>query len=333
MNFSGITGHHRELNYLISLKKGGMLPHAVLFTGQRGIGKRLIAERFLGSFFCRENEAPCGKCNICKQINAGTFPDFIILEKDDKGKIPVGARDKLMPGSVRWLIEKLSKTSTTGNYCVIIDGIDGISDAGQNALLKTIEEPYSKAYIILIAENRTGVLPTIISRCTEVSFQPLNTVDVMNIVREKGEIVQESGFYADISGGSADVALKLHEKKLFNEIINFCESISVFIKNSNVEIFRFTDTTKVPDNEFFITVLINIYSYMVRMSFSDDRKKLPEEIVLNRDDAMKVIRILLALKKGLKNNLNIKNIMKGFMYSMKEMDASGFPEPDFSWLK
>ena len=177
------------------------------------------------------------------------------------------------------------------------------------------------------------MLPTIISRCTEVSFQPLNTVDVMNIVREKGEIVQESGFYADISGGSADVALKLHEKKLFNEIINFCESISVFIKNSNVEIFRFTDTTKVPDNEFFITVLINIYSYMVRMSFSDDRKKLPEEIVLNRDDAMKVIRILLALKKGLKNNLNIKNIMKGFMYSMKEMDASGFPEPDFSWLK
>ena len=333
MNFSGITGHHRELNYLISLKKGGMLPHAVLFTGQRGIGKRLIAERFLGSFFCRENEAPCGKCNICKQINAGTFPDFIILEKDDKGKIPVGARDKLMPGSVRWLIEKLSKTSTTGNYCVIIDGIDGISDAGQNALLKTIEVPYSIAYIILIAESRTGVLPTIISRCTEVSFQPLNTVDVMNIVREKGEIVQESGFYADISGGSADVALKLHEKKLFNEIINFCESISVFIKNSNVEIFRFTDTTKVPDNEFFITVLINIYSYMVRMSFSDDRKKLPEEIVLNRDDAMKVIRILLALKKGLKNNLNIKNIMKGFMYSMKEMDASGFPEPDFSWLK
>jgi hypothetical protein len=72
---------------------------------------------------------------------------------------------------------------------------------------------------------------------------------------------------------------------------------------------------------------------MLRVSFYDGKKNFPEEVVLNRDDARKVIRILLALKKGLKNNLNIKNIIKGFMYSMKEMDTSGFPEPDFSWLK
>jgi hypothetical protein len=333
MNFSGITGHNRELKYLLSLKEGGKLPHAFLFTGQRGIGKRLIAERFLSSFFCKESESPCGICNTCKQISAGTFPDFIILEKDDKGKIPVGSRDRLLPGSVRWLIEKLSKAPVSGNYCVIIDGLDGISEAGQNALLKTIEEPYSRAYIILIAESRTGVLPTIISRCTEITFQPLKTDYVMQIVREKINISSDTRFFTEISGGSVDVALKLHEENTFYEIKKFCQSISGYITIGNTGLFRYTDMKNFSDNDFLLTVLINYYSYMLRVSFYDGKKNFPEEVVLNRDDAMKVIRILLALKKGLKNNLNIKNIIKGFMYSMKEMDTSGFPEPDFSWLK
>lgn len=333
MNHSEITGHQRELKYLTSLKEAGVLPHAVLFTGQRGIGKRLIAERFLSSFFCKAELSPCGTCSICRQIAAGTYPDFIILEKDDKGKIPVGGRDRSMPGSVRWLIEKLAKTSTAGNYCVIIDGLDSISEAGQNALLKTIEEPYSKVYIILIAESRTGVLPTIISRCTEIPFQPLKTDDIVNIIKLKGQMRPESGFYINISGGSAYTALKLHEENVYNEIKNFCRSISDFVKKGNEGIFKYTEIKVVTDNNLILTVLINIYSYMVRMSFYKQIYNLPEDIIIDRDNAVKVIRILLALKKGLKNNLNVKNITKGFMYSMREMDFSGFPEADFSWLK
>lgn len=333
MNTSGITGHQRELKYLSSMKYMGVLPHAVLFTGQRGIGKRLIAESFLSSFFCREDNTPCGTCVTCRQIAAGTFPDFIVLERDDKGRIPVGTKDRLMPGTVRWLIERLSKASTTGNYCVIIDGVDAISEAGQNALLKTIEEPYSKAYIILISESRTGVLPTIISRCTEIAFQPLKNSEVLNIIRSKGQMLPETEFYIDISGGSAYTALKLHEENVFNEIVKFCRSVSDFAKKSNGGIYQYIDMKAGSDYDFILTVLINIYSYIVRMSFNNRKYDLHEEIILKRDDAIKVIRILLALKRGLKNNLNVKNIMKGFMYSMDKMDSSGFPEADFSWLK
>jgi DNA polymerase-3 subunit delta' len=332
MNLNGIIGHDREIKNLLSLKKGEGMPHSILLTGQRGIGKRLIAERFLSSFLCTEMNSPCGKCSICRQISAGTFPDLIILERDEKGKIPVGNKDKLMPGSVRWLIDRLNRASSTGNYSVIIDGVDTISEAGQNALLKTIEEPYSKSYIFLIAESRTGILPTIISRCVEIPFQPLKADDILKIIEIKGKPAPETGLLAAISGGSADIALMLHDGNIFADIKNICMAISGFVTNSNNEMFKYTDSKVVPDNEFLLTVLINIYSLMVRNGFNTELSLIPEDIVVNHEDAVKVVRILLALKKGLGNNLNVKNILKGFMYSFKEMDTSGFPEPDFSWL-
>lgn len=332
MNQNGIIGHDRELKNLSALKSAEGMPHSVLLTGQRGIGKRLIAERFLSSFLCKGGNPPCGECNICRQISAGTFPDLIILERDDKGKIPVGNKDKLMPGSVRWLIDRLSRAASTGNYTVIIDGVDTISEAGQNALLKTIEEPYSKAYIFLIAESRTGILPTIISRCIEIPFQPLRDDDLLKIIKMQGVTSPETGLYIALSAGSADIALKLHDENIFSEITNICRSISGFVRNGNNEMFKYTDIKAVPDNEFLLTVLINIYSYIIRNGFNDKIGMIPEDIFVEQEDALKIVRILLALKKGLGNNLNVKNILKGFMYSFGEMDSSGFPEPDFSWL-
>ena len=332
MNQNGIIGHGRELKNLSALKSAEGMPHSVLLTGQRGIGKRLIAERFLSSFLCKGGNPPCGECNICRQISAGTYPDLIILERDDKGKIPVGSKDKLMPGSVRWLIDRLSRAASTGNYTVIIDGVDTISEAGQNALLKTIEEPYSKAYIFLIAESRTGILPTIISRCIEIPFQPLRDDDLRQIIKMQGITSPETDFYIAISAGSADIALKLHDENIFGEIKNICRSISGFVMNGNNEMFKYTDIKAVPDNEFLLTVLINIYSYIVRHGFNNNIGLIPDDISVGQEDAMKIVRILLALKKGLGNNLNVKNILKGFMYSFGDMDSSGFLEPDFSWL-
>ncbi len=332
MNLNGIIGHDRELKHLLSLKNGGGMPHSILFTGLRGVGKRLVAERFLSSFICRGDNSPCGECNLCRQVSAGTFPDLIILERDEKGKIPVGNKDKLMPGSVRWLIDRLCRASSTGNYSVIIDGVDTISEAGQNALLKTIEEPYSKSYIFLIAESRTGILPTILSRCIEIPFQPLKKDELLNIIQIQGKTSRETELYIAVSGGSADVALKLHEENIFNEIKVLCGAISGFVRNGNNEMFKYTDIKAVPDTDFLLIVLINIYSYMVRYGIDSNVELIPEDIVVSHEDAVKIVRILLALKKGLGNNLNVKNILKGFMYSFKEIDSSGFPDADFSWL-
>ncbi|MCL1864351.1 MAG: hypothetical protein FWF73_00890 [Spirochaetes bacterium] len=333
LNFYGIIGHQRELKSLQLLNDETNIPHSILFTGQRGIGKRLIVERLIGSFICKDSTPPCGTCSLCKQIAARSFPDLIILERDDKGKIPVGTRDKLMPGTVRWLIERLSLAPSTDNYSVIIDGVDTISEVGQNALLKTIEEPYSKTNIFLISDSRAGILPTIISRCIEIPFQPLKNDDLLNILKIKESLTDKSEFLISISGGSAEIALKLHDDNIFNEISNLCSVISKFVKRESEEMLKYPEIKYISDNEFLLIVLINIYSFMVREDIKKNIKTIPEEIRLNSKDAAQVVRILLAIKMGLKNNLNVKNILKGFMYSFKRVGSHGFIEPDFSWLE
>ena len=333
LNFYGIIGHQREIDSLLRLSGEANIPHAILFTGQRGIGKRLIAERFIGSFICKDSTPPCGVCSLCKQMAARSFPDFIVLERNEKGKISVGNREKLMPGTVRWLIERLSLAPSTDGYSVIIDGVDTISEAGQNALLKTIEEPYSKTNFFLISDSRTGILPTIISRCIEIPFQPLQDDEILSILKIKEAITDRSEFLVSISGGSAEIAVKLHDDNIYNEINNLCGVISKFIRGDNNEILKYPDIEFISDNEFLLIVLINIYSLMVREDIKNDIRTIPGNIRLGGDDAVRVVRILLAIKTGLRNNLNVKNILKGFMYSLQRIDSHGFIEPDFSWLE
>jgi DNA polymerase-3 subunit delta' len=307
------------------------IPHSILFTGLRGIGKRLIAERFISSFICKDSTPPCGICSLCKQIAAGVFPDFILLERNEKGRIPVGDKDKKISGTVRWLIEKLSLAPSTDKYSVIIDGVDTISEIGQNALLKTIEEPYSNTNFVLISDSRTGILPTIISRCIEIPFQPLKNDELLSILKIKEIIKDKSEFLVSISGGSAEIAIKLHDDNIFNDLSRLCAVISKSVKGDN-EILKYPEFEFISDNEFLLIVLINIYSLMVREDIKKDLRTIPEDIRLNSEDATLTLRILLAIKMGLKNNLNVKNILKGFMYSLQRVDSHGFIEPDFSWI-
>jgi len=331
MNIQGIKGHQNQLNYLSHLKTGGAIPHALLFTGQHGTGKRLIAERFAASVLCREEDSPCFKCAACMQMKAGSYPDYIILERDEKGKIPVGSSDRSQPGSVRWMIERLTRSSINGKYFVVVDGVETISEAGQNALLKTIEEPGADSHIILIAESKSGILPTIVSRCIEINFNPLSVSQINEIMRERFSDGGNSDIIASICGGSVDTALRLNDEKVFNSIMSLCKEISSQIKGGSGEL-KFQDFASGEDNIFILNVLINIYSFMLKEHIKGSGFSIPEYLLIDADDAEKVVKILLAIKKGLKNNLNVKVFLKGMLSSISELKRTGFPEPDFSWL-
>ncbi len=329
MNFQNIKGHHNQLKYLSRIKSGGNIPHSLLFSGQQGIGKRLIAELFATSVFCSEENSPCGKCFSCIQMKAGTYPDFIILERDDKGKIPIGSSDR--PNSVRWMIDRLMLSSVKGKYIAIVDGVETISEAGQNALLKTIEEPGEGAHIILIAESKSGILPTIVSRCIEINFNPLQVSDIKEIVAEKFPEGNNSEIISSICGGSADIALLLHDEKVFNEVMDICREMKVLLRGSGIG-GKFPDIPGGSESGFILTVLINLYSLMIREHIAGLGNSLPGDVLIDIEEAEKLVKILLAIKKGLKNNLNVKNILKGMIYSVSGMKSSGFYEPDFSWL-
>ena len=186
MNTAGIIGHSRQIKILEVLRRNDDIPQTILFSGKSGIGKKLVARRLLASLFCEAGDPPCLKCPSCLQAAGGTFPDIIELGPDEKGSIPIGDADRSEPGSVRWLIDRLSKKSISGTYGVLIDGAESISAAGQNALLKTIEEPQAGAHIIIITANRSLILPTILSRCMNLPFYPACAVRGEGGLRRRG---------------------------------------------------------------------------------------------------------------------------------------------------
>ena len=303
-----------------------IVPHTLLFSGPPGVGKKLAARRFLNSLFCPGENPPCLKCAACLQIAGGVHPDIIELLPDDKGRIPIGSQDREEPGSVRWLIDRLSKRSISGICGVIIDGIESISIAGQNALLKTIEEPQPGTHIVLLASNKSQILPTILSRSSEISFQPLLEHEVEELLCRL--LPGHDRLIAEISGGSIELALILAESETMPMIMELCKSITRHIARGIPFDYDVTRFQKSIGYESLLDILISIYRTILLSSLyrRDVDVKLHDITMSDEKKIAKLLKIFLALKKGLIQNLNIKISLKGMLYAIDSMNEIGIPE-------
>lgn len=150
-----------EWQQLVQLIAGKKLPHAMMFAGPRGIGKRHLADALAQLLLC---DAPvegtaCGRCRGCELNKAQTHPDLLWLEPEEVGKA-------IKVDQVRELTESLGKTAQQGGYkVVIIEPAEAMNGNAANALLKSLEEPAANTLLVLVAHSPSSVLPTIRSRC------------------------------------------------------------------------------------------------------------------------------------------------------------------------
>ncbi len=331
MNTSGIIGHTRQLKLLDLLQAGGKIPQTMLFSGRPGTGKRIVARRFLTALFCSADDPPCLRCPSCLQAAGGTHPDIIEMGPDEKGAIPIGTADKSEPGSVRWLIDRLSKKSISGTYGVIIDGAESISSAGQNALLKTIEEPQAGAHIILITAGRSLILPTILSRSMYIPFNPLEAEDVRSFLAlSKTAGTADPDLVAELCGGSLEAALLLAREDILEGIAAICREISAYLASGESLALDIAPLQKKIGVDLLLSLLVNIYRslFLSALSGTAPHPFLAGFAVDDRQKSVKIIKILLALRKGLSNNLNIRNALKGLLYSIDDIDGFGLPKLD-----
>ncbi len=144
------------------------LPHALLFLGPLESGQREMAANLAKILFCgnKKDLEPCGECPHCRQVNAGTHPDFLVIEPEE------GHALKVEP--IRELIGKASlKPFQAPAKVFVIDHADCMNDIAQNALLKTLEEPPAGTHFILISYAAEKLLPTIRSRSQVFHFLPV----------------------------------------------------------------------------------------------------------------------------------------------------------------
>lgn len=150
-------------------------PHAMLFTGAAGIGKRSVAMHVAQALLCESPRADgfaCGGCAGCRYFVARQHPDMRVLEPskvDDDGEVK--RLDHIPIDKVRELRELVGLTSHRGgNRVALIVPAELMNTAAANALLKTLEEPPPDTFLLLVS-HQPGRLPaTILSRCRRIAL-------------------------------------------------------------------------------------------------------------------------------------------------------------------
>ena len=180
MNGSRIVGHFNQRSALHRLAANGKLPASVMFAGQSGTGKRLVALELCGALLCERGIDPnqaggCGECKACRLLNSGNHPDFHFLQcRDREGSNVAAVRELLFSLNLNPFI--------SSKRVVIFDNIEHLSQQSANALLKTLEEPRPGTYFFLITANPSRLPSTLVSRCQIWFFDALAAAELQQIL-------------------------------------------------------------------------------------------------------------------------------------------------------
>jgi len=204
MSFPDIFGHERQIEQLQSYLVQSRIPHALLFCGLDGIGKRTTAWTFAKAVNCLGGQPDsCDICSSCVKAGHHNHLDILILEAE-------GQFIKIQ--AIRNLQERMKFKPWEGKKRVcIIDNAERMNEAAANALLKTLEEPPAANIIILISALPSQLPATILSRCQQIRFNPLPEESVASFLQRQHSLdVPASRLLAHSAGGSIARALEMH---------------------------------------------------------------------------------------------------------------------------
>ena len=183
-----IYGKKRALAKLNDFRRSGRFPHALLFLGAKGIGKHVIADHTAMMYMCESGgDVPCMRCNGCRRVAEHIHPDVVYPVPVIEEIFRTPSNSKSMVELVRDFIASCYIRPNDGDVRVIVfEKLDELSVQIQNTLLKFIEEPLDFNRYIFIAENRTPILQTVLSRVTAVDVDPADEADFSEAMAENG---------------------------------------------------------------------------------------------------------------------------------------------------
>lgn len=187
----------------------GRLPHALLFAGPAGVGKRHLADLLALSLLCEHpagGTSACGECHACRLFAAGNHPDYLHLRPEEE-KRTIGI------DQIRELATFITLKSHYGSHkVVVLEPADAMTPAAANALLKTLEEPTPGSFLILCSDQPASLLATIRSRCQKQLFTPVAEPLALPWLREQLPDPAQAGLLHALSGGLPLKAVALAEE-------------------------------------------------------------------------------------------------------------------------
>ncbi|HEY8748929.1 MAG TPA: DNA polymerase III subunit delta' [Tepidisphaeraceae bacterium] len=215
LTFTQIFSQQSAISWLQQAYAADRLPHGLIFAGLTGVGKATTARALAALLLCENpnQTTPCGSCHSCTALNANTHPDYHVVTKEliryhDKTGKSKGT--ELSINVVRYeIVEPAGHKSVMGRAKIFaIEQADLMTHQAQNALLKTLEEPYGRTAIILLTDSPGSLLATIRSRCQTLRFQPLPTEVVEQQLIQRNIDPALAHQAAELTHGSLGTALK-----------------------------------------------------------------------------------------------------------------------------
>lgn len=204
---SDIPWHNETWKKYTNARSRKHLPHALLITGLKGVGKSIFSKRMVRSLLCinPENFNACKQCRACKTYNSGANPDYLEVKL-------LEGKQQISVDQIRKLSEFLNHTRSFNSYrVVLIEPVERMNRNAANSLLKCLEEPSNNTFIVLVAENMNSVLPTIKSRCHRLPLPLPSKITSVSWLEEHMENPNNLGDLLNISNGSPLIALNISD--------------------------------------------------------------------------------------------------------------------------
>ena len=211
--FESIIDQQKPIRLLTAFLQKGTTPHALLFTGIEGVGKRMTALTFAMACNCMNAKQgtqhqdtasnPCLRCRSCRKIKSGNHPDIIFIK-------PSGPFIRI--NQIRSLCQTLGmKPYEARQRVVIISEAQAMNPEAGNALLKVLEEPPQRTLLILTALQTSDLLPTVVSRCQLIRFNPISRKNIAGfLVEKKGLKPGDAMILATLANGSLSKAILMN---------------------------------------------------------------------------------------------------------------------------
>ena len=326
-SFKDVVGHKDILKYISSAVENNRVSHAYILNGERGSGKKMLANLFAMTLLCEtgDNE-PCGKCHSCKQAESGNHPDIIRVTHEKPNSISVD--------DIRTQVNNTVDIKPyQGPYKVyIIPQADMMTPQAQNAILKTIEEPPSYAVFLLLTENAETLLPTINSRCVMLKLRNIKDTLIKKYLMENLEIPDyKADMCTEFAQGNMGRAIMLANSDHFNEIreeaVQLLKHISEMelneivaaVKNISVYKLEITDYLDIIMIWYRDVLLYKATKEIDKVVFKDQLQSIKEQARKSSYEGIELIlESLEKAKARLKANVNFDLVMELLFLTIKE---------------
>ena len=260
-----------------------------------------FALSFAKALLCPEgktNNKSCKNCNQCKLIDDNNYIELEIIETDDLW---------LKKESIDKLQKDFNFKPIVGKRKIyIIKNAEKIRENLSNTLLKFIEEPEEGIIAILITDNKSKILNTIISRCQVVSLKNINSNNLIDEEKYSNDLIN-----------SVIKFINYYEKNKIDTIVYANDLFHSHMKDRNDYFLAFN---------LILMYYNDVLNYKLNGNFSDFRNYIDDYTYINKlsiENILKKINIVIELKKTILNNVNVNLLIDKLLISFKKVDSNG----------